>query len=240
LATKVAEPKYKATCRLFVAIGVNTTPGETFQGSSLAQDRVVAYLELIKGDRVAQRAINRLGLDISAPDLVNRIEATAAAKSVLMDVSVTDSQSQRSADLANAVCEEFQGVAVDTEAPNSAVNVKLVETASAPQNPISPSAKRNLAVGALVGLLVGLGLVRALDRIWPVGEPDPKPVQPEQNNVAIPPPAIPGVAISRIDSADHPHPGEAVRPASSDQAGDGTNGDGVDGVPRHAELGGDG
>ena len=201
LATKVAQPKYKATCRLFVAIGVNTTPGETFQGSSLAEDRVVAYLELIKGNRVAQRAIDRLGLDMSAADLVKRIEATAAAKSVLIDVSVTDSQSQRSADLANAVCEEFQGVAMDTEAPNEAVIVKLVETASAPQDPISPSGKRNLAVGALVGLLVGWGLVLALDRVWPVGKPDAKPVQPDPEPVADIAPQRTDIATQRTDIA---------------------------------------
>ena len=37
----------------------------------------------------------------------------------------------------------------------------------------------------------------------------------------------PGRPAMLID-ADHPHPGEAVRPASSDQAGDGTHGDGAD------------
>ena len=184
LSTKLAQPEYQATCRLFVAITPSTTPGEpyppgeTYMAAQLARDRVIAYLDLIKGDRVAHAAIDSLRLDLPAPDLVQRIEATAEAESVLMNVSVTDSQSHRSADLANAVCAEFQTVAADAEGPNSIVNVKLVEKASAPQYPISPNLNRNLAVGALIGLLLGMALVLALERIWPERDPESEVVQP--------------------------------------------------------------
>jgi receptor protein-tyrosine kinase len=191
-ATTVAQPQYKATCRLFVAVAADTTPAETYQGSLLAQERVVAYLELIKGDRVAQEAINSLHLDMTAGDLVNRIEATAEVKSVLMDVSVTDPQSQRSADLANAVCAVFQTIAADTEAPSPVVNVKLVEKANAPQHPISPKGNQNLAIGGVVGLLVGWALVLALNRIWPAGESDPKAVRPDDDPVETPSTEDPG------------------------------------------------
>jgi receptor protein-tyrosine kinase len=183
-ATKVAQPQYKATCKLFVALAANTTPSESWAGSQLTQDRVIAYLGLIKGDRVAHAAIDSLHLDMSAQDLVNRIEATAEPKSVLITVSITDSQSQRSAQLANAVCSRFQNIAADTEDPNKQVNVKLVERASAPQHPISPNGKRNLAVGGFIGLLLGTGLVLALARIRPdeapvpQQEPDPQVFSP--------------------------------------------------------------
>lgn len=169
-ATEATPPTYKATCRLFVSVAAETTPSETYQGSLLAQERIVSYLELIKGDRVAEGAINRLGLDMSGPDLVKNIEATAELKSVVMDVSVTDSQAARSAQLANAVCSEFQGIAGDTEAPSPVVNVKLVETAIPPQQPISPKPHQNLAVGALAGLLAGLAIVVAIARLWPTRE----------------------------------------------------------------------
>jgi capsular polysaccharide biosynthesis protein len=167
-ATTSTTPTFKATCRLFVSVASDTTPSETYQGSLLAQERIVSYLELIKGDRVAEGAINRLGINMSGPDLVKHIEATAELKSVLMDVSVTDSQAARSAQLANAVCSEFQGIATDTEAPSPVVNVKLVETATAPEVPISPKPQQNLAVGALAGLIAGLGIVLAIGRLRPL------------------------------------------------------------------------
>ena len=205
LATAVAEPQYKATCRLFVAVAAETTPAETYQGSVLSQDRVVAYLQLIKGERVAQEAINRHRLNISAPDLVDRIEATAALKSVLMEVSVTDPQSSRSAELANAVCDVFPAVAADTERPNTQINVKMVEIASAPQYPISPNGQQNLAIGALVGLLAGLGLILGLDRILPAGEPEPKAVQSDDDSVYTPATGVPEPRTSRhYDGRDGP------------------------------------
>jgi polysaccharide biosynthesis transport protein len=175
-ATETTTPTYKATCRLFASVASETTPSETYQGSLLAQERIVSYLELIKGDRVAQGAINRLGINMSAADLVQHIDATSELKSVLMDVSVTDSQADRAAQLANAVCSEFQGVAADTEAPSPVVNVKLVETANAPQQPISPKPAQNLAVGGLAGLLAGLGIVVALGRLRPTGKLDQESV----------------------------------------------------------------
>jgi capsular polysaccharide biosynthesis protein len=162
---QLVQKQYGATCRLFVAIPPNTSAGESFQAAQFGQARVAAYLDLIRGDRVADGAIKSLNLDITAKDLEKRIDAKADAESVLMNVSVTDSQPQRSADLANAVCKNFLTVAADAEGPNPLVDVRMIEEAVAPQDPVSPSVKRYLALGALTGLLVGMGLVVMLGRI---------------------------------------------------------------------------
>lgn len=184
LSFKFIQPEYKATCGLFVANADNTPPGAAYAAAQVGQQRVAAYIGLIKGDRVADGAIRSLDLNLSPGDLVKRIEANADAESVFMNVSVTDSQPQRSAALANAVCAQFQTVAADAEGPNSVIAVKLVEQADAPQHPVSPNAKRLLAVGALIGLLLGVGLVRALERIWPEREPESEVFRPDSDAVA--------------------------------------------------------
>ena len=139
MATAVTAPTYKATCSLFVTVNSQTDPTQTYAGAQLAEDRVVSYLPLIKGDWVAWDVIKRFGLDMSAPDFESRIEATAEPKSVLINVSFSDSNSQRSAELATAVCEEFADVAAEIERPNSQTTVKLVQKASAPPYPVSPN-----------------------------------------------------------------------------------------------------
>ena len=166
-ATKTVEPTYQSTCGLFLSIAGDTTPAESNQASQLAQERVIAYQSLIKGERVASGAIARAHVAISAQDLVGRIETKAELSSVLIDVSVSDPEPQLAASLANAVCEEFQEVAADAEAPNQQIKVKLVQRANAPQQPISPDLTQNLAFGALVGLLAGAGLALLWERIWP-------------------------------------------------------------------------
>ena len=174
-ATMVMDPKYQATCGLFLSIAGDTTPAESNQANQMAQDRVGPYRQLIKGERVASLAITRSGLDMSPAELVGRIETKAELNSVLIEVSVSDSQPQRSAVLANAVCAEFQHFAADTEAPNQQIKVRQVQIANVPQHPISPNLNQNLAFGALVGLLVGAGLVLLWERIWPARKSDPNP-----------------------------------------------------------------
>jgi capsular polysaccharide biosynthesis protein len=162
---QLVQKEYSATCRLFVAIPPNTNPGDSFQAAQLGETRVAAYLDLIKSNRVAVSAINSLNLDWSPRELEKELDAKADAQSVLMNVSVTDSQPQRSADLANAVCKSFLAVAADAEGPNSVVDVRLIEDAAAPENPVSPNPKKYLALGGLTGLLAGIGLVIALGRL---------------------------------------------------------------------------
>ena len=167
LATKQIQPTYAATCRLFVAVSADTSPAETYQASLLAKDRVIAYQELIKGDRVAWAVIQRLGLNISMPELEARVQTKSELNSVVIDVSVTDSDQQLAADIANAVCIEFQIFVVEVEAPNSQINVKLVQSASRPLSASGPNLSRNLMAGAFIGLLVGAGVTILLQRSRP-------------------------------------------------------------------------
>ncbi|WP_170292424.1 YveK family protein [Mycolicibacterium grossiae] len=162
ISLQVVEPEYQSSCKLFVAGRPDSGTGEGYQAAQFAQARVAAYLDLIKGARVAEGAINALDLDIPTQDLQQRISASAAAESVIITVSVTDLQSQRSADLANAVCNTFIAVATDAEGANPLVNVRVIEYAKGPLYPIGPSQKRYLAVGLLTGVLAGAGLIVAL------------------------------------------------------------------------------
>ena len=164
-ALQVAKPQYQASCKLFVAGRPDTGTGEGYQAAQFAQARVAAYLDLIKGARVAEGAINALGLDLPTADLQNRVSASAAAESVIITVSVIDPQKQRSADLVNAVCLSFLSVAADAEGANPLVNVRIIEYAKSPEYPIGPSRSRYLTVGALTGLFAGLGLVMILGRV---------------------------------------------------------------------------
>jgi capsular polysaccharide biosynthesis protein len=167
LSLRLAETEYQATCSLFVSVPPNTSPGESYQAAQFGQARVAAYLELIKGGRVAESAVNSLNLDMSPQDLAQRIDARADPESVVMNVSVTDGQAQRSADLANAVCTQFLAVAADAEGPSSPINVRMIENAAAPSNPIAPSPKRYLGVGVVAGILGGIALVVLLGRMMP-------------------------------------------------------------------------
>lgn len=202
---QLVKPQYQASCKLFVAGRPDSGTGEGYQAAQFAQARVAAYLDLIKGARVAEGAVNALDLNIPTEDLQSRITASAAAESVIITVSVTDEQAQRSADAANAVCNTFIAVATDAEGANPLVNVRVVEYAKGPQYPIGPSQKRYLVVGALTGLLAGMGLVVLLGRSRPTTS-TPSPVAtPEEQGAALPdgPPAVSAQTDTANGSASH-------------------------------------
>lgn len=168
LATATAERQYASSAKLFISVASSGTPAETYQGSMFAQSRIVPYIELIKGERVAQETVKALKLDMTAAELRSKIDAKSEAQSIVIDVTVTDSSAQRAADIANEVCQQFNRIAREAETPvdggGPTSSIKIVEEATPSDAPVSPNGSRNLALGALVGLLVGLGAAIAVDR----------------------------------------------------------------------------
>ncbi|TFV53713.1 polysaccharide biosynthesis tyrosine autokinase [Blastococcus sp. TF02A-35] len=170
-------PLYTSSTQLFVSTRDTASTSEAFQGSQFSQQRVTSYARLITGEELAQRVIDRLGLEDSAEHLRDRISATAVTGTVLIDVTVTDESPERAQRIADAVGAEFTEFAAELETPDGAeispIKVTVTDGAEAASAPGSPQTTRNVALGLLVGLLVGAGLavLRArLDRT--VKDPD--------------------------------------------------------------------
>jgi receptor protein-tyrosine kinase len=56
-------PEYQASTRLFVSTTGGQSMSDMYNGNRLSQDRVLSYTELIKGQTVAQRTIDKLNLN---------------------------------------------------------------------------------------------------------------------------------------------------------------------------------
>lgn len=163
-----ATPQYASTARLFVS-----TPGsgsvDAYQGGLFSQQRVTSYADLIKGKEVAQRVIERLDLSESAADLAGKVTSLVAPQTVIIEVSVTDPDPQRAELLAQTVAEEFTKFVGELEtAPGETtalIKATVVEPAGLPGSPVSPQPLRNLGLGVILGLLVGIGVAVARERL---------------------------------------------------------------------------
>nr|WP_239520253.1 polysaccharide biosynthesis tyrosine autokinase [Blastococcus saxobsidens] len=155
-------PLYTSSTQLFVSTRDTASTSEAFQGSQFSQQRVTSYARLITGEELAQRVIDRLGLEVSPGELSARITATAMSNTVLIDVTVTDESPERTQRIADAVGAEFTEFAAELETPDGAdvspVKVTVTDGAEVASAPSSPQTTRNVALGLLVGLLVGAGL----------------------------------------------------------------------------------
>ncbi|MGR7024942.1 polysaccharide biosynthesis tyrosine autokinase [Geodermatophilus sp. URMC 62] len=170
-------PVYESSTQFFVSTTESASTSDAYQGGQFSQERVASYVRLLTGDELAGRIVDGLDLDMEPDELVQRISATAAANTVLIDVSVTDPSADQAQRLAEGVGQEFPRLVVELETPDgggrSPVKVTVTERPDEPATPVSPRPRRNAALGLAVGLLVGIGLAitRArLDRT--VRDPD--------------------------------------------------------------------
>ena len=73
----IQTPLYEASTRLFVSTSAGSTVSDVYSGNRLSQDRVLSYTQLVMGETLAQRTIDRLDLDTNATALAKSVTAKA-------------------------------------------------------------------------------------------------------------------------------------------------------------------
>jgi capsular exopolysaccharide synthesis family protein len=160
--TLFTAPLYQASTRLYVSAAGGSSVAEMYQGNRLSQERVLSYTELIMGETLAQRTIDKLDLDMDAATLQANVKASAKANTVLVDLDVLDRSAVRARDIANAMSDEFVSMVRELETPEDGskpeARVVVEQRASIPAKPASPNMTLNLLAGLAVGTLLGIGL----------------------------------------------------------------------------------
>ena len=160
--TALTTPLYQASTRLFVSTTAGASASDLYQGNRLSQDRVLSYTELLQGETLSQRTIDKLGLDMSAAQLSAKVQAKSKLDTVLINVSVLDESPVRARDIANALSYEFVLMVRELETPDPGARpdarVVVEQKASIPERPVIPKKGLNIGLGLLMGLTLGLGL----------------------------------------------------------------------------------
>lgn len=166
--TLITTPLYQASTRLFVSTSTGgSSASDLYQGNRLSQERVISYTELLKGETLAQRTVDKLGLDMTAEQLRKHVKATAKADTVLIDVKVLDESPVRARDIANVLSDEFVTMVRELETPEDGskpdARVVVEQRASVPSSPVSPNNTRNVLAGLGLGLVLGIGIAVVRD-----------------------------------------------------------------------------
>lgn len=160
--TLLTTPLYQASTRLFVSTNGGATLAETYQGNRVSQERVVSYAQLLTGETLAQRTVDKLGLEMSAAELQEHVTASSKLDTVLIDVQVLDTSPVRARDIANTLSDEFVVMVRELETPEDGTspNARVVveQRASISDSPVVPQPLRNIAIGLGLGVVLGIGL----------------------------------------------------------------------------------
>ena len=154
-------PVYTASAGVFLTVNSGDTAGELNQGSTYAENQVRSYAQVVTAPVVLQPVIDKLGLGVTVGKLAERVTATVPVNTAIVNIDVTGTDPVQTADVANAIAQQLI-VVVDELSPQSqggskTVKASIITPASVPVEWTSPRVLLNLALGALIGLLLGVG-----------------------------------------------------------------------------------
>lgn len=160
-ATFLVEPTYKSETKLFVALQNSDSVSELQQGNVFTQARVQSYVKTVNTPVVLQPVIESLGLDVTPEALGANIAASSDVNTVLISISVSDHSPVQAAAIAQAVASSLIDAVDELERPSqggtSPVKLSVVTPATTPAAPAAPNSRVNLALGVLIGLVMGIG-----------------------------------------------------------------------------------
>lgn len=154
------DPQYRATASVFLSPGQGQSIGELAQGSTYTRSLVQSYVRLATTPTVLQPVIDQLGLDTTPGDLADRVSAETQQDTVLIDITAVAGSGASAAAIANAVGDQLAN-ATESLSPRgtTAIEVTTVSPATAPAAPFSPDRRLDAGIGAVLGLLLVVGVV---------------------------------------------------------------------------------
>ncbi len=165
--TALTEPIYRARAQLYVSTVGTDSATDLAQGSSFTQRQVTTYADIATTPYVLSPVIDELGLDETPQQLSTKIVAQAPANTVLIELAVTDPDPDRALEISDAVSDqlvealsELDQVDADAASP---VKATIITPAAVGATPVEPRPARTLALAAVLGLLLGLGLALLRD-----------------------------------------------------------------------------
>lgn len=160
--TLTVTPEYSSSTKVFVSSQTGSTTSDLTQGNTFTLSRVQTYTKLVDTPSVLSPVIAALDLQTSVDSLASNVEASSATNTTLITITVTNPDAVTAAEIANAVGSSLASVVEEIETPSgsdsSPVRLTVVQQATAAFSPSKPNVPLNLALGALVGLALGLGV----------------------------------------------------------------------------------
>jgi capsular exopolysaccharide synthesis family protein len=184
--TATRTPRYQATATLFVGDrqlnlqDINRGIAVT----NLSERLLKSYAEIVTSRTIAERAVVDNALPLSAQSVQRELTVQPLVDTQILKVTFLSKDPALAERVANAVASAFvaeiQDIAVPptvtppvgatplptpaTQAPPpAAVTVSIIDPAVRPKDPVSPNHQRDLALGILLGMMVGIAMEFTVD-----------------------------------------------------------------------------
>ena len=154
-------PIYQASTQLLVNQQKNDQEIQSTEIQTNLQ-LISTYSVIIKSPAILTKVIEQLDLNTTPTELANQITVSSAQNSQVVDISVQDEQMFRAVDIANDTAKVFQQ---EIQQLMKVDNVNVLSPAALPDHPspVKPNKLLNIAIAAVIGLMIGVGLAFLLE-----------------------------------------------------------------------------
>lgn len=160
LITELTPKSYQATAQVLVSSSASSEGAVGNQADAYVLLQVTTYSKVIGAPSVLKYIQTDLHLGLPDSVLKDKLSASALSGVSIIEVHATDGSASRAANLANSAA---RGLISAVQTINPSVKLFLTGPADQPTSPESPKPLLNIALGALLGLLVGVALAVARD-----------------------------------------------------------------------------
>ncbi len=153
--TQFITPMYKASVTFYVNNSRNDQQVDSITTQSLnaSQQLVNTYMTIIRSNTVMEAVAESLDTPMSVSELKSMVSVSQVDDTELFKVYVTSPDPEQAAYIANCIADVTPG---QLEYFVEGSSTKIIDRAVVPDHPSSPSLKKNVAVGAVLGLVIAL------------------------------------------------------------------------------------
>lgn len=156
----VLKPQYEASTTMIVSYKQDQEALMDYNQLQMSQKLATTYSQIIKSDRIADKVIKKLDLDLSANALNSKISVSQVDTTEIFKITVKDNDPQLAALIANTEADIFKQEINDMMKVDS---VSTIDVAKVPGSPVAPNKVMNIAIATVLGMMVSVGLVFVLE-----------------------------------------------------------------------------
>lgn len=150
-------PKYQASIKVYVNnTSQSSTTTLTQSDMTVAKLLVKTYIVTLKSRTTLNQIITEAGLDYNSEELGGMITAASINDTEVFEVTVTSKDAKEAALIANTIADILPNRITEIVENSS---VRIVDYAIINENPVSPSYVKNVAIGALAGMVIAVALI---------------------------------------------------------------------------------
>ncbi|RHW39572.1 capsular biosynthesis protein [Lysinibacillus yapensis] len=156
-------PMYQASTQILV--NKQAQEQQTIQSQDIQTNLqlINTYNVIIKSPAILSLVIEHLDLNLTPAQLSEKISVASQNDSQVVNVTVQDENPAIAVEIANTTAEVFKNEIPDLMSIKNGVHILSPAILSENPSPVKPNKMLNIAIGAVLGLMIGLGLAFLLE-----------------------------------------------------------------------------